>query len=89
MIQALWLALLGVSLGQLATLIAGPHTPQGSFNNVRGGVLGALIGGLLFPHLISGTIAYDGIDFGSLLAGAVSAGALLAILAAWQRRVRR
>lgn len=89
MIQALWLALLGISLGQAATLIAGPHTPQGSFNNVRCGVLGALTGGLLLPHVISGTIAYDGLDLESLLAGGVSAVALLAILAAWQRRVKR
>jgi uncharacterized membrane protein YeaQ/YmgE (transglycosylase-associated protein family) len=70
-----WIVLGGVA-GWLASLIAGLGKQMGCLTNIAAGIVGALVGGLIFNHL--GSRGITGFNWWSLLVAFV--GALIVLL---------
>lgn len=77
----LWLLFGGVA-GWLASVIVGKNAQFGVVGNIVIGIVGAFIGGLLFPHDATQ------FDLGSLLAAVVGAVILLVIVGLFTRGSR-
>jgi uncharacterized membrane protein YeaQ/YmgE (transglycosylase-associated protein family) len=87
-----WLIIIVVGgvLGWLASLVMRTDAEQGIFLNIIVGIIGALLGGLLFSGLIGGAPITSGtFDLRSLLVSFLGAIVLLAIVNLFRRgRVR-
>lgn len=76
-----WLVFGGLA-GWLASLIVGKDSQLGVVGNIAVGIVGAFIGGLLFPN------DADTFDFGSFVAAVIGAILLLLVVTAVTRNRR-
>lgn len=77
-----WIVFGGLA-GWLASLIVGKDSQLGLVGNVAVGIVGAFIGGLLFPN------DADTFDFGSFVAAVIGAIILLLVVSAVMRNNNR
>ena len=78
--------IVGGVLGWIASMIMRTDAQQGIFLNVVVGIVGAILGGLLFGELVGGaSITSGALDFRSLLVSLLGAIVLLAIVNMFRR----
>jgi uncharacterized membrane protein YeaQ/YmgE (transglycosylase-associated protein family) len=74
----------GALAGWVASMIAGDNARQGWLGNIIVGIVGALIGGIIFSFIQGGTVVL-GWSIGSFVVAVIGAVILLFILRLFQR----
>ncbi|MFN8590871.1 MAG: GlsB/YeaQ/YmgE family stress response membrane protein [Thermomicrobiales bacterium] len=74
----------GALAGWVASMIAGDNARQGWLGNIIVGIVGAIIGGLIFSFIQGGTVVL-GWSIGSFVVAVIGALILLFILRLFQR----